>query len=149
MAPQIRRRQRRRRGAQVQFVTFRGTKREAQVKLAELIAAVGNNSYVEPSRITVADFVRARIDQWEGAGDISPRTVQRYRELLDNQITPHVGRMLVQKLKPLDVEQWHTALRATGIAARTIGHAHRVLGKALRDAERNEVINRNVAKTTS
>ncbi len=35
------------------------------------------------------------------------------------------------------------------MSARTIGHAHRVLSKALRDAERNGLIHRNAAKSTS
>jgi integrase len=33
-----------------------------------------------------------------------------------------------------------------GVAARTIGHAHRVLSKALGDAAKNDIITRNVAK---
>jgi integrase len=61
---------------------------------------------------------------------------------------------VLQRLKPLDIEQWHTALRNSGrvreggggVAARTIGHAHRVLGKALADAARNDLVSRNVAK---
>jgi hypothetical protein len=53
--------------------TFRGTKRQAQVKLAELIASVAQSKYVEPNRI-VATFVRDRVDHWEAAGDISART---------------------------------------------------------------------------
>lgn len=139
-----------------QFHTFRGGKREAQVKLAELIAAVANGEYVEPSKTTVAEFVRARVDQWELAGNISARTAQRYRQLVENQIIPHIGATLLQKLRPLDIEKWHTALRnggrrrgKGGLAPRTIGHAHRVLHKALNDATRNEVINRNVAKMQS
>lgn len=132
----------------IKYATVRGTKKEAQQKLAELVAAVGAGSYVEPSKITVGAFVSDRIAQWEAAGDISGRTATRYRELAANQIAPELGAKLVQKLKPLDVENWHTALRATGISARTIGHAHRVLAKALRDAERNEIVVRNVAKTT-
>ena len=36
-----------------------------------------------------------------------------------------------------------------GLAARTIGHAHRVLSKALSDAVKNELITKNVAKTHS
>jgi hypothetical protein len=36
-----------------QFVTFRGTKRQAQVKLAELIASVSQAKYVEPNKVTV------------------------------------------------------------------------------------------------
>ena len=48
-----------------QYVTFRGTKREARAKLTELLAAVGAGSFVEQSKVTVGDFVKARIDQWE------------------------------------------------------------------------------------
>jgi integrase len=124
---------------------FRGTKREAQIECAKLIAAVGKGDYVEPSKTTVADFVRARISQWEASGEISARTAQRYRQLLENQTTPHIGTKVLRKLRPLDIEAWHTALRDT-VAARTIGHAHRVLSKALKDAAKNDIVTRNVCK---
>src|SRR6516225_6849959 len=120
------------------FHSYRGTKRGAQVKLAELISSISAGSYVEPTKVTVAEFVRSRVDQWEAAGNISARTAQRYRQLIENQIAPHIGTKLVQKLRPLDIEEWHTILRNSGkvrgkggVAARTIGHAHRVLHKAL------------------
>jgi hypothetical protein len=109
----------------IQYASFKGTKREAQVKLAALITSVGAGSYVEPSKSTVAEFVRARVTQWEAAGDISARTAQRYRQLVENQIAPHIGAKLLQKLTRLDIEAWHNALQG-GLAARTIGHAHRV-----------------------
>ena len=82
-----------------QFVTFRGNKRQAQTKLAELIAAVAQEKYVEPSKVTVAQYVRDRVDQWESAGDISARTAARYRELVENQIVPHIGAKMIQKLR--------------------------------------------------
>jgi integrase len=132
--------------------SFRGTKREAQNECARLIASIGEGSYIERSKTTVAEFVRARVDQWEAAGDISARTAERYRQLVENQIVPHLGPKVLQKLKPLDIEAWHTALRnggrangGGGVAARTIGHAHRVLSKALRDAAKNDLVGRNVA----
>jgi integrase len=129
-----------------QYVTFRGTKREAQLKLAALIASVGQGSYVEPSKAAVAEFVRGRVDVWEAAGDITARTAKRYRQLVENQIAPHLGLKPLQKLTRLDVEGWHAELRASGLAPRTIGHAHKTLGKALRDAERDDLITRNVCK---
>lgn len=137
----------------VRYHSFKGTKREAQIKLAELITAAATGTYVEPSKMTVGTFVLARIDAWEAVGDISARTAQRYRQLTENQIKPHLGAKLLQKLRPLDIEGWHANLRTAGrvrgkggIAARTIGHAHRVLGKALSDATKNELVHRNVAK---
>jgi integrase len=137
----------------IQYHSFRGTKREAQMKLAQLIASVGQGTYVEPSKVTVAEHLRARVDQWEAAGDISGRTAQRYRQLVENQIVPHLGDRLLQKLKRVDIEGWHTALRSGGrrrgsggVAARTIGHAHRVLSKSLSDAAKDDLITRNVCK---
>lgn len=136
----------------IAYHTFRGTKRDAQIKLAELVTAVGGGSYVEPNKITVAEFVRARVDQWENASAISARTAQRYRQLVENQIAPHLGAIALQKLRPLDIESWHTTLRTSGsaaggaLAARTIGHAHRVLGKALAEAVKNDMVTRNVCQ---
>jgi integrase len=135
------------------YVTFKGTKKEAQVELARLIAAVGDATYVEPSKLTVAEHVRARIDHWQASEAITARTAQRYRQLLDGQIRPHIGARLVQKLSTVDVEKWHGTLKAGGrrrgsggVASRTVVHAHRVLSHALDDAVRHDVVGRNVAK---
>ena len=77
-------------------------------------------------------------------------------QLVENQIVPHIGAKLLQKLRTLDIEEWHTTLRTSGrvrgkggAAARTIGHAHRVLSKALRDAAKNELVVKNVVAAQS
>jgi len=132
---------------EIRYHSFKGTKREAQAKLVELIAAVGSGSYVAPSKMTVADFVRARIDQWEAAPDgITARTAQRYRQLIKSQIAPYLGAKRLQRLIRLDIEGWHNALHQSGLAARTIGHAHRLLHKALRDAESDGLVVKNVCR---
>jgi integrase len=138
------------------YASFKGSKREAQIKLAELIASVAAGSHIDNSKITVAEFVRSRVDQWEASGDITARTAARYRELVENQIVPHIGAMMLQKVRPLHVEQWHTHLRTKGradgkggIAPRTIGHAHRVLSSALNDAAENDLVMRNVLQSKS
>jgi hypothetical protein len=38
----------------IRYHSFKGTKREAQIKLAELVVAAGNGSYVGSSKVTVA-----------------------------------------------------------------------------------------------
>jgi integrase len=134
-----------------QFVTFRGTRKEARLKLAELIASVGKGSYVTQSSVTVCEHVRARIEQWQALGKITLKTAERYRELLENQIAPHIGKASLQKLKPADIERWHATLKARGrkdggeLGARTIRHAHRLLSKALKEAMRHDLVLRNAA----
>jgi integrase len=135
-----------------QVVTFRGKRRDAEKKLSELLTAVDKNTFVAPSRVSIGEHVAARIDQWEASGAIGARTAERYRELLTGQIAPHLGNMIMQQLKPLDIEAWHRVLRtkgrkdgAGGVGAYTIRGAHRVLSKALRDAVRFDMAMRNVA----
>lgn len=136
----------------IKYHSFKGTKREAQKKLAELVAGVSTGNYVEPSKITVVDFVRSRIDQWQASKAITARTAQRYRQLCEKQIAPHIGGKLLQKLRPIEVEEWHNVLRIKGsargkpVSAQTIRHAHRLLSKALNDAVRIELTNKNVCK---
>jgi integrase len=119
------------------------------------MSSVDEARYIEPSKITVAEFVRDRVKHWEAAGDISARTVARYSELVENQIIPHLGIKLLQKVRTIDIEDWHTTLRTSGradgkgLAPRTIGHAHRLLGKAFRDALKNELVVKNVIANQS
>src|SRR5215831_13568829 len=125
----------------IRYHSFKGSKREAQAELTRLMAKALEGAYVDPSKLTVEDHVRARVDQWQASSDITPKTAERYRELLTNQIAPHIGAMLIQKLRAPDIEAWHSTLRKSGrkdgkggVSSQTIRQAHRVLGKALREA---------------
>jgi integrase len=124
------------------YVTVRGTKKEAQRELTRVLAEIENGTAVDPSRVTVAEYLR----DWLGAGEgLSPKTLERYRQLAERQIIPHLGAALLQKLRPALVHDWHHDLLKTGLAARTVGHAHRVLHRGLARAVSLEIISRNVA----
>jgi integrase len=108
--------------------------------------------HVTRSTLTVGAHVAERIEQWAALGQISPRTTERYRELLANQILPFIGQSTLQALRAADIERWHGTLRVSGrrdgkggLSALTIRHAHRLLGKALREAQRHDLVIRNVA----
>lgn len=136
----------------IRYHNFKGTRKAAELRLAEMLLAVGKGSYVEKSKTTVSDHVRARVDQWEAAGEIGAKTAERYRELADNQIAPFIGGKFVQKLKAIDIEQWHNDLRTKGrkdgkggLKPLTIRHAHRLLSQALKDGVRFDLVTKNVA----
>src|SRR5262245_49728068 len=133
-------------GRKIRYKSFKGSRRDATAELNKILAQAADGIAIEPSKVTVGAYVAQRIEQWASSGRISPKTQERYRTLLARQILPHIGARLLQKLTPADVERWHTALQGK-ISARTIGHAHKVLGKALRDAVRLELLPRNVAAT--
>ena len=55
------------------FVTFHGTKREAQSELARLVVAVKSGSFIDSSKVTIGSYLRSWIDIAE-AVSISPKT---------------------------------------------------------------------------
>jgi integrase len=130
------------------YVTFKGTKKAAQAELTRLLAELDAGTGVDPSRVTVAEYLH----EWLGAGEgLAPKTLERYRQLADRQIIPHLGGVPLQRLRPAQIHDWHgTLLKAGGasvrpLSPRTVGHAHRVLHRALERAMRLEIISRNVA----
>jgi len=132
--------------------SFKGTKREAQVECARLVAAMDEGAYVEKNKLTVRQFLNDRLAAWEAAKRITPKSVERYKELIDGQIAPHLGEKLLQSLKPIDIETWHNTLVASGrkdgkggVCARTIGHAHRLLTRVLKEAQRFDLVVKNAA----
>lgn len=80
------------------FVTFHGTKREAQSELARLIGAVNSGNFIDSSKVTVATYLRAWIDIAEAVA-ISPKTAERYRQLIERQTIPHLGAVRLQNLR--------------------------------------------------
>lgn len=131
------------------FITIRGTRKDAERELRRRLTARDTGTAVDPTRITVADWMATWLDDIAAIA-VAPKTLERYRGLSDAQIVPHLGATLVQKLRPAHVQSWHATLLKAGrkdggaLAARTVGHAHRVLRKALSDATRLEVVARNV-----
>ena len=134
----------------IEYHPFYGAKRAAQAKLAELLSAVDKRAYVPRSVVTVGAHVADRIEQWAQLGVASPKTAERYRELLRNQVEPFVGSIALQDLKAGDIEKWHATLLTSGrkdgvggVSPLTVRHAHRLLSKALKEAQRHDLIVRN------
>jgi integrase len=130
------------------YVTVRGKRQDAERELARLLNEAHNGTLIEPSKVTVAEYMRAWLS---GAHGLSPKTAERYRQLAEHQIIPHLGPVQLQKLKPAQLQDWHGIIIREGgkdgrpLSARTVGHAHRVLHRALQRAVENETLPRNVA----
>ncbi|HVR88333.1 MAG TPA: tyrosine-type recombinase/integrase [Candidatus Limnocylindria bacterium] len=92
--------------------------------------------------------VGAYLERWvEGVrANVRPTTHVRYAALLRRHLMPRLGRIALTKLQPTDLTTAYAAMIAGGLAPLTVGQAHRVLGTALRDAERSGLVARNVQR---
>jgi len=130
--------------------SFKGTKRQAQIECARLIAELQNGTAVEPSRMTVADFFERWIEHMRG--QVSPRSHERYAEIARKNLAPLLGALTLTKLQPAHISQAYAKALASGrrdgtggLSPRTVTHMHRVLREALQQAVRWQLLARNPA----
>src|SRR5262249_21088337 len=111
-----------------------------------LVLASGSaGTLADPSQATGASYTHETLD---AARDLAPTTLQRYHELAEQQIAL-IGDVKLQKLRPGHIEKWHATLLDSGLSARTVGHAHKLLGKVLTRAMKHNILTRNVASLVS
>lgn len=141
--PQGKRRQQKRGG-------FR-TKREAERALRELLATLDHQAYVQPSKVTVEDFLTK---DWLPAiqpPQLAPATWDGHRRRIHRYIVPHVGDIPLQELNAAHLNRLYADLRATGkvdgtpLSSRSVQLVHASLRRALADAVRWGLVPRNVA----
>ncbi len=150
------------------YVTFRGTKRKAQEELTRLLGRRNEGSYVEPTKMTMAQY----LNHWlEGDIDrrVAARTAARYRGIVEKNIIPKLGHVPMRKLTAVHIEAFEAELQREGwvkarakqkikegeeapipakrgLSAQTALHIHRTLSQALGHAVRLGVLFKNPAE---
>jgi integrase len=150
------------------YATFRGTKRQAQAELTRLLSQRNDGTYVEPTKMTVAQYLRhwleADIDR-----RVAARTAARHREIVEKNIIPRLGHVPVRKLTAVHIEAFEAELlregwikprakpkitngeqapaqEKRGLSAQTVLHIHRTLSQALSHAVRVGILFKNPAQ---
>jgi integrase len=122
--------------------TISGTKRDAEARLAELIREVETGIAAEPSRLTVADWLRQWLEMRRP--HLRETTLERYRTAARVHLIPALGRHRLQELRPLHVQAAYAGWLGDGLSPTTVASLHRVLHRALEDAVRLQLVVRNV-----
>lgn len=125
-------------------VVYAKTRGEVAERMKGLLKAAQDGVPVATARLTVGAYLRRWINGAEAS--VRPSTHRRYEGIVRCQLIPHLGPISLTKLSPTDLGTMYAALLGEGLAPRTVGHAHRVLGRALREAEVAGLVGRNVAR---
>ena len=120
--------------------SFVGTKRQAQVRCAELITELQGGGGIDPTRVTVAAYLDKWLDHIRP--QVTPKTYERYASIVRANIKPAIGTVKLAKLQPIQISTAYSAA-LTRLAPRTIHHMHRVLSQALKQAVRWRMLLRN------
>lgn len=126
------------------YKTVTGTKKEAERAMHEFIRELEKGYHVANDKITVAEWIKTWLDVFVSP-NVSPTTLTRYQGMIRRYITPLLGAVQVQELKPLAVQGWVNGLQtspASGkpMSAATIKHTYHVLKGAMDKAVKNRLI---------
>ncbi len=98
-----------------------------------------------PTR-TISTWLDEWLTQIKAHDGTRPSTLARYEQVVETHLKPGIGRIRLDRLTPSDVQAF-LARRRESVAAGTVGKIHAVLRAALSDAERMDLVARNVAKS--
>lgn len=139
-----RRRQQRRNGFE--------TAEEAERALRDVVASIDMQSFVEPSQLTLGEFLT---EHWLPAVQpphLRPTTWVEYRRIVRLRVVPELGHVLLQRLKAAQLNRLYAGLLAGGradgtggLSTKSVRETHVVVRKALEDATRWGMVQRNVA----
>lgn len=127
------------------------TKREAHAAITKALGDLDQGMLVEPTRVTLGDFL---LNEWLPAirSTVRPSTFDSYRLNIERHVVPRLGLTPLQKLRPAHLNKMYAELleegrvdRNGGLAPKTVNYVHVILHRALRDAVRWNLLQRNVA----
>jgi len=123
--------------------TFKGSKKDAERALANLIRAQETGLDLSAARLTVSAF----LDRWLEVSKerVKPRTHFRYAELVRLHMKPAIGATQLTRLRPLHIEELYSKLGKGSLSGTTVLQVHRVLHAALNQAVRWQLLDRNPA----
>jgi integrase len=132
--------------------TVRGSRRDAEKELRRLLRTLDTGEHVDATRMTVRDWLSSWLMGVKE--EVSPRTYERYGEIVHNFLVPELGALPVGKLAPAHIQKVYSKLATAGrrdgkpggLSPRTRRHIHRVFNAALARAVEQQVISRNPAE---
>jgi integrase len=118
----------------------------ADAELAKMIVEVETGRALPSSGVTVGQLLERWVDHrrpgWEerfpGQPDATLARIHRH-------ITPHVGDLPIEKLRPVDIDGLYRRWRGDGMAESTVKRMHSILHAALVQAMRWDLISSNPA----
>jgi integrase len=120
------------------------TKTGALRKMRELRSELNAGLPIPDDRLTVAAFLNRWISK-SSPGQVCDRTLDSYADTVRLHLLPSLGRKVLRQLTVGDVDDLLAWKRSSGYSPNTVRIVRAVLRRALRQAEREGLVLRNVA----
>ena len=120
--------------------------RAAETLLAKFITELENGNFSKPSKVTFSEFVKKWFKNYAEV-ELAPKTLHRYRGMLETRILPFFGDKNMEKIKPLELLEFYKRIKgkhefmkvskkegierekgiSEGLSDQTVKHHHRLI----------------------
>ena len=124
-----------------------GRKTDAQDLMAQIIMELKTGTYIEPKATKVSDWLSTWLNDYKKM-EIRQTTWESYEVQVRKHLTPAIGALNVQELRPEHLQKLYNEKLTSGLSARSVRYIHHVIHSALKQAVKNQLVLRNVAEAT-
>jgi integrase len=122
--------------------TVKGSRKDAERELTRRSRTVDTGEHIDPQRMTVADWLTLWLASTKI--EVSPKTHERYAEIVRCYLVPALGKIGLQRLTPSDIQRAYSGFERNP-SPRTRRHIHRILKSALARGVEQQALARNPA----
>jgi len=127
-----------------QWTTVKGTKKETEKRLSELLHQLDNGTFIKPGKTTLAEYLEKWLKDY-AKPNLSPRGFERYESIVRVHLIPSLGNISLTQLRSEHLQANYSAKLNEGLSPLTVRYHHIVLHKALQTAVKWGLVSRNVA----
>ncbi len=134
-----------------QWVSVKGTKKDAEKHLAELLHQLDNGTFMKPGKTTLGEYLEKWLRDYAWPS-LAPRTVEGYESIIRCHLIPALGSIPLTQLRPEHLQRYYSEKLSGGrydgkgsLGQTSVLHHHTCLHRALKMALRWGLMNRNPA----
>lgn len=135
-------------GKPKRIAIYGSSQAECRNKLIETLNSIRNQTFVEPSKITLSSWLDTWMKEYKKQS-IRPTTYASYEWIIKKYITKSLGQALLKDLQPHQIQKFYNEKSESGLSPRTVKYIHVLLHEALDQAIKNNLIVRNVTESTT
>lgn len=96
-----------------QWVSVKGTKKDAEKRLSELLHQLDNGMFIKPGKTTLREFLERWLKDYAWP-NLAPRTAEGYEHIIRRHLIPALGNMTLMQLKPEHLQKYYSEKLSSG-----------------------------------
>lgn len=126
---------------------YADSKKEAKILANKIETDIAEGKYIPTDKTTLKNYINIWYEIKKKTIELT--TQESYEIYINKHINPALGDMMLQKIKPLNIQDFYNTMIENGYSANTIKHVNAVLNQVFEFALDNDLLKSNPLRKVS